>query len=82
MPDDVAKWLNELGLAEYAATFADNAIDEDVLSDLSDTDLEKIGVKLGHRKKLLKAIAALANENPQVPLPPSREIDHSSPGPG
>ncbi len=62
MPDDVAKWLEELGLGEYAATFADNAIDEDVLSDLTDDDLEKVGVKLGHRKRLLKAITLRRTE--------------------
>jgi len=62
MPDDVAKWLEELGLGEYAATFADNAIDEDVLSDLTDVDLEKVGVKLGHRKRLLKAITLRRTE--------------------
>ena len=60
MSVDVAKWLQTLGLGEYAGVFADNAIDGDVLPELSEGDLEKIGVKLGHRKKLLKAIAALA----------------------
>ena len=59
MHDDIASWLQELGLGEYAATFAEHAIDRDVLPDLSEIDLEKIGVKLGHRKKLLKAIRAL-----------------------
>ncbi len=73
MPDDVTKWLEELGLGEYAPTFADNAIDEDVLSDLTDADLEKVGVKLGHRKKLLKAIAALAAEKLLVAAPSSGE---------
>jgi SAM domain (Sterile alpha motif) len=58
MPDDVAKWLEELGLGEYVAAFAEHAIDKEVLPDLADVDLEKVGVKLGHRKKLLKAIAA------------------------
>ena len=73
MPDDVAKWLEELGLGEYAATFVDNAIDADVLPDLTEADLEKIGVKLGHRKKLLKAIATLAHEKPLAPVPSSEE---------
>ncbi len=73
MPDDVAKWLEELGLGEYAAMFADNAIDADVLCDLTEADLEKVGVKLGHRKKLLKAIATLAHEKPLAPVPSSSE---------
>ena len=55
----VTDWLEKLGLSEYAQRFADNAIDLSVLPDLSDQDLEKIGVLLGHRRKILKAIAAL-----------------------
>ena len=53
----VRNWLESLGLDEYVETFADNAIDESVLGDLTDQDLKELGVaKLGHRKKLLKAI--------------------------
>jgi class 3 adenylate cyclase/tetratricopeptide (TPR) repeat protein len=55
---NVAQWLDQLGVGQYASVFADNDIDEDVLVDLSDSDLEKLGVTLGHRKKILKAIAA------------------------
>ena len=55
----VANWLEKLGLSEYTQRFADNAIDLSVLPDLTDQDLEKIGVLLGHRRKILKAIAAL-----------------------
>ena len=55
----VTDWLEKLGLSEYAQRFADNAIDLSVLPDLTDQDLEKIGVLLGHRRKILKAIAAL-----------------------
>jgi class 3 adenylate cyclase/predicted ATPase len=53
----VADWLNALGLGQYAQRFADNEIDASVLRDLTDQDLEKIGVSLGHRKKILHAIA-------------------------
>ena len=49
-----------LGLEQYEALFRENDIDAEVLSDLTDGDLEKIGVSLGHRKRLLKAIAVLA----------------------
>ncbi|MEE9586695.1 MAG: adenylate/guanylate cyclase domain-containing protein [Hyphomicrobiaceae bacterium] len=73
MSDRVNRWLEEIGLGEYTATFAENAIDEDVLSDLTEADLEKVGVKLGHRKKLLKAIAELAGEKPPAPVRASRE---------
>ena len=51
-------WLKDLGLGEYCSVFADNDIDFDVLPDLADTDLEKLGLTLGHRRKLLRAIAA------------------------
>jgi class 3 adenylate cyclase len=85
MPDDVAKWLEELGLGEYVAAFAEHAIDKEVLPDLADVDLEKVGVKLGHRKKLLKAIAALAAEKAPAPAlssekptaPPPHEVDET-----
>src|SRR6202043_2004462 len=55
----IADWLQKLGMSEYAQRFADNAIDLSVLPDLTDQDLERIGVLLGHRRKILKAIAAL-----------------------
>ena len=63
------QWLEDLGLGEYTKAFADNAVDLEIIADLDDGDLEKIGVKLGHRKKILKAIAALA-ESPLIPPPP------------
>ena len=56
---EVATWLRHLGLEQYAKTFVDNALDEHVLADLTETDLQKLGVLLGHRKKLLKAIGKL-----------------------
>ena len=58
---DIRQWLEELGLGQYADAFAENDIDTDVLPDLTDLDLEKVGVSLGHRKKLLKAIGALSD---------------------
>ncbi len=63
----VREWLESLELGEYNDAFAENAVDFEVLADLSDADLEKIGVRLGHRRKLLKAIAALD----QVSSPPA-----------
>jgi predicted ATPase/class 3 adenylate cyclase len=53
----VAVWLEKLGLAQYAPVFAKNVIDTDVLFDLTEADLEKLGIPLGDRKRLLKAIA-------------------------
>ena len=58
--DQVSAWLDDLGLGQYRETFKQNAIDWDVLPDLSDGDLEALGVLLGHRKKLLRAIASLS----------------------
>jgi hypothetical protein len=54
---DVGEWLRTLGLGRYEATFRDSEIDADVLPDLTDLDLEKLGMPLGHRKRLLKAIS-------------------------
>jgi len=57
---DVAAWLERLGLGEYAATFAANHIDAGTLASLTADDLRELGVaSLGHRKKLLQAIAGL-----------------------
>src|ERR1700745_2149120 len=56
---DVGDWLRSLGLKQYEAIFRENAIDAGVLPDLTDQDLEKLGVLLGHRRKLLRAIANL-----------------------
>ena len=65
---DVGSWLRSLGLGQYEATFRDNAIDAEVLLELTDGDLEKLGVLLGHRKRLLKAIAELASADKIAPL--------------
>src|SRR5277367_4432216 len=65
---DIAVWLRDLGLQQYEALFRENDIDAEVLSDLTDADLEKIGVSFGHRKRLLKAVAALAGP---VAAPPT-----------
>jgi class 3 adenylate cyclase/tetratricopeptide (TPR) repeat protein len=67
---DVAKWLHSLGLGHYEQAFRDADIDGEVLADLDDADLEKLGVSLGHRKKLLKAIAALAAPGETAPAEP------------
>jgi class 3 adenylate cyclase/predicted ATPase len=56
---EIADWLANIGLERYAAAFADNDIDVSVLPHLTDADLEKIGVSLGHRRKILAAIAKL-----------------------
>ena len=56
----ISDWLESLGLSEYAQRFAQNDIDFSILADLTDQDLEKIGVtSLGHRRKILRSITAL-----------------------
>ncbi|SAK55696.1 adenylate/guanylate cyclase [Caballeronia hypogeia] len=56
---DIAHWLGELGLAQYARAFADNHIDAAMLPVLTDADLKELGVvSLGHRKRILMAIEA------------------------
>ena len=57
---NVAQWLKAIDLGQYEALFREHEIDADVLSDLVEADLEKIGVPLGHRKRLMRAIAALS----------------------
>jgi hypothetical protein len=59
MPE-ISEWLEKLGMSEYAQHFAENDIDFAILADLTDQDLEKIGVKsLGHRRRISRAIAEL-----------------------
>ena len=65
---DIAAWLTSLGLSEYAPAFRDNDIDPAVLSSLTADDLMAIGVtSVGHRRKLLNAIAALAMGPEELP---------------
>ena len=74
---EIADWLRVLSLERYAETFRDNAIDVAVLPELSEADLEKLGVLLGHRKIMPRAIAVLrggAAENIAEPAPASAPI--------
>jgi class 3 adenylate cyclase/tetratricopeptide (TPR) repeat protein len=73
----IADWLNTLGLGQYAQRFAENYIDASVVRDLTDQDLEKIGIPLGHRKKLLRAIRELADTSPAAP--PTATASKSAP---
>jgi class 3 adenylate cyclase len=59
---EIANWLRSLGLERYETAFRENEIDWAVLPELTDADLEKLGLSLGARKKLLKAIAGLSAE--------------------
>jgi class 3 adenylate cyclase/predicted ATPase len=73
----ISAWLDGIGLGQYTNTFTENGVDLDLLSDLSESDLEKLGVALGHRKRILRAISdsfvrSQAETSNQVLLPPSQ----------
>jgi len=70
MTNSVTEWLKQLGLDQYAEVFSEQQIDMEVLSDLTEADFEKLGIPLGPRKKLLKAIATLQ---------PFSSVNHSTP---
>lgn len=73
MADDVARWLEALGLGKYSDVFAENDVDFRALPALTDDDLKELGVSLGHRRILQQAIDALskpvvvASEDSAVP---------------
>ncbi len=68
-----------MGLEGYARVFAEHAIDQEVLPDLTDSDLKELGIPLGHRKKLLKAIAGLDHDNNTFASSPGGAFSSSAP---
>ena len=64
---EIADWLKTIGMSEYAQRFAENGIDVSALRHLTDQDLKDIGVLLGHRRKMLAAIAELQGVTPSKP---------------
>ena len=74
---DIAAWLQGLGLGRYEPAFRENEIDVEVLPELTESDLSALGLPIGPRRKLLKAIAALREgaalaarlPNPPLPVP-------------
>ena len=74
---NVAQWLNAIDLGQYEALFREHEINADVLPDLVEADLEKIGVPLGHRKRLMRAIAALSADG----TPPAAKLTSAQPSP-
>ena len=61
---DVGGWLRGLGLGRYEEKLRENKIDFDVLADLTDGDLQELGVPLGDRRRLLRAIGELGAQQP------------------
>jgi len=74
----IADWLKKLGMSEYADRFVENRIDHSVLPDLTDQDLEKLGVLLGDRRKMLRAIREFAGDTAVTPHPPPPGQSQSS----
>src|SRR5262252_10098671 len=71
----IAAWLYSLGLQQYEQAFRDNAIDAAVLPELTAEDLKDIGVsRVGHRRKLLAAIAVLRDDGRLKPAAERREV--------
>src|SRR6266478_3132527 len=63
---DLGSWLRALGLGRYEPAFIENAIDSDVLPELTEGDLKKLGIPLGDRKRLIKAIRAITAGSPSA----------------
>jgi len=73
---DIAGWLRGLSLEQYEPAFRDNEIDWEVLPKLTSEDLREIGVlAIGHRRKLLAAIAVLGSETPAPAMAPPARAD-------
>ena len=72
----IAEWLKKLGMSEYAERFAEEDIDLELLPELTDQDFERLGVSVGHRRKMLRAIRGFAGipaaTPPPAPIPQDR----------
>ena len=68
----IAEWLTAIGMSEYAARFAENRIDISVLRGLNDEDLKELGVMLGDRRKMMRAILELAGDAPATSHAPAQ----------
>src|SRR5215471_13812790 len=79
---DVGGWLRELGLGRYEPAFIENAIDSDVLPELTEDDLKKLGIPLGDRKRLIKAIRAMPGGSPSAFVTSAVGRDEQSGQPG
>jgi class 3 adenylate cyclase/predicted ATPase len=66
----IVDWLEKLGMSEYAQRFAENRIDFSVLCELTDQDLKELGVVLGDRRKMLRAIAEIDGIEKGAPAAP------------
>jgi predicted ATPase/class 3 adenylate cyclase len=74
----IADWLKMLGMSEYAQRFADNRIDFSVLRDLTDQDLKDLGIVLGDRRKMLRAIGELDAASLAAPATPTKPVSQDA----
>ena len=75
----IADWLEKLGMSEYAGRFVENRIDISVLPDLTDQHLKDLGIALGDRLKMLRAIRELGDTilmSPPTRAYPAEEPRH------
>jgi hypothetical protein len=68
----ITEWLASLGMSEYAERFAEERMEIDVLSELTDQDLERLGIPLGHRRRMLRAIRERGGAAPATPQAAAR----------
>jgi len=65
----IVDWLEKLGMSEYTERFIQNDFEISALRDLTDQDFKDLGVSLGHRRKMLRAIAELSGAVPDAARP-------------
>ena len=69
---DLEEWLRANGCGGYIEAFRENGITADLLTELTDADLRELGLTMGDRKRVMRAIAALGPMAPEVPSAPAR----------
>ena len=73
----IAEWLASIGLAEYEHLFTENGIDLSVVCDLTEQDLKDLGIVLGHRRKMLRAMAELPTRRSRIAPAPAELSPHT-----
>src|SRR5260370_37648762 len=82
MASDLRAWLHDKELDRYAEAFTANGVDLDVLAELSEAELTALGVSLGDRKRLARALRQNDGPSPQPPAGPAGRGQHLGHGPG
>ncbi len=76
--EQITDWLEKIGMSEYVQRFAENDIDVEILSELTDSDFDRLGVSIGHRRKIMRAIRELASSPVSSgPEPPASVVTDS-----